>query len=643
MAVAIDMVFPEQDRMSPSVIAEAVPQIDRETRTRLAALPENDEIFAEAIRRSRVVVGQAGARRDVADPNASGPTTSFAVLGEDPTKFLLRFPTLLRNVAPVEAAAAGRGVFSVRPENDGVIRRLPALTSAGGVLAPSLALELLRVATGEKTILVKTTPTGVESVVVGGVEIPTDRSGQLWVHFAAYQPEVYVSAASVLRGAVAPERLAGKLVFIGTSAIGLLDLRATPLDNALPGVEAHAQLLETILTGAQLVRPDYAIGVEIVLALAAGLVILAFAPRLGASAIAALGGFTALALATLCWRLFVDQRVLIDVAYPLLSTFTVLSATAFYKYLMEEQERGFIRNAFSRYLAPDMVDQLAENREGLTLGGQTRTLTLLFTDLRGFTSLSEKYKADPQGLTTLLNRFLTPLSDAIIERRGTIDKYMGDAIMAFWNAPLEVRDHPIAACEAALDMRLRLAALNQRLEAEARAAGRPFQPLEIGIGVNTGDCVVGNMGSDRRFDYSALGDAVNLASRIEGLTKQFDIPILVGDATAALCGDQVALIAADRIRVKGKSAPETIHMLLGARERAREKAFLALRQTVDAMRDAYRAARWDEAAILIEKAREFDAEGRLAGFLQVYEQRIHRYRAAPPPPDWDGVFTALSK
>jgi adenylate cyclase len=270
-------------------------------------------------------------------------------------------------------------------------------------------------------------------------------------------------------------------------------------------------------------------------------------------------------------------------------------------------------------------------------------MTIMFSDMRGFTSISETYKSDPQGLTSLMNRFLTPLTNAILERKGTIDKYMGDAIMAFWNAPLDDKQHQINACEAALDMLERVDELEQAREQEAKDEGHVYIPLNIGVGLNTGTCVVGNMGSDVRFDYSVLGDSVNLASRLEGQSKEYGFPIIVGSKTAMAVKEKFAILELDFIMVKGKKEPEVIYAIAGREDVAQSGRFQRLRNLTIEMLACYRGRDWDGALAAIERGRKSDDGEALVSLYKLYEARIRDYMENPPPQDWNGAFALLTK
>ncbi|MGN6750254.1 MAG: CHASE2 domain-containing protein [Xanthobacteraceae bacterium] len=644
VAIGFDIIFPEPDRMSPAIAEQSFRGIDAETRAKLDRLPSNDDALAEAIKHSRVVVGQAGAAAPEAKTSADAALqTGFAVRGPDARPYLVTFAGLLRNVPVIEQAAAGRGLFSINPESDGIIRRVPVIMTAQGNLVPSLSMEMLRVVTGSSAILVRVDQAGVRSVAVPGLEVPTDRNGQFWVHFNRHDPERYVSAKDVLQGNVPADRLAGKLVLIGTSAIGLLDLKTTPLDAAIPGVEVHAQILESVLSNSSLVNPNYAIGAELALAVLFGLAIIVAAPMLPASIVIVLGGCLIAGLIGLSLYLFVEHNLLIDFTYPLISSWLIYLVLTFVNYFREQKQRRQIRSAFGYYLSPHMVEQLARSPEKLVLGGEERRMTILFSDVRGFTTISEHYKDDPQGLTRLMNRFLTPLTNAIIERRGTIDKYIGDAIMAFWNAPVDDEQQEANACEAALEMLTRAETLNGELKREAEANGGVYMPLRIGIGLNTGPCVVGNMGSDFRFNYSVLGDTVNLASRLEARTKDYRIPVVIGSRTAEGAKQKFAVMEIDLIMVKGKKQPEAVFTVLGPSEVEADPRCKELRDVNAQMLGRFRNQRWDEAVELIARCRKFANGFELSGLYDMYEERIELYRADPPGPDWEGVYEAETK
>jgi len=643
VVIGLDIVFPEPDRLSPARFADGLPSTDEALRAALRAQPDNDAVLAESLAKSRVVLGQAGHPRPLGADEEPLREASVAALGPDPRAFVAKMPGIVRNLPAFESAARGIGVFTLLPEQDGIVRRVPALVAVDDKLLLTLTLEVLRVATGQRTLLVKSDVAGINAVVVAGVEIPTDREGAIWVPYGPRDTANIVSAGAVLRDQLPAGALAGRLVLIGTSAAGLLDIKPTPLGVAMPGVEIHAQLLAAILSGDHLVRPNYAVGAEFLLTVSVGLLMLILVPRLGAMLAFLLGGGIAVVLVAGAWFAFSQAGLLLSVAYPLAASLLVYGLLVFHNYFHEERERRFVRGAFGQYLAPALVDELASRPDRLVLGGEIRNMTLLFADIRGFTGIAELYRHDPQGLTRLVNRLLTPLSRDIVQHRGTIDKYMGDAIMAFWNAPLDDHDHAANACRAALDMVKSLERLNEERAAEATATGEPFLPLRVGIGINSGECLVGNLGSDIRFDYSVMGDAVNLASRLEGQTKTYGVPVLVGEATAAAARHDFALLEIDRIRVVGKQTPERLFALLGGSDMTSSDAFLAFTTRFSAFLELYRLGQWKLALERISGLRSFIEVLPVAGLLEAFERRILELQASPPTHDWDGVYVAAAK
>jgi adenylate cyclase len=642
-AIAFDVVFPEPDRLNPEVAAENFRDLDEATRDKLKALPSNDQVLADAIKRSRVVLGESGIAEPNPDLDRQLPQTGLATLGEDPKPYLYEFPGLIRNVPVLEQAAAGRGLFSIKPERDGIIRRVPIITIAQGAVMPSLAFEMLRVVSGSDTILVRTNEDGIVGVRVGKFQIPTDSNGQLWVHFARQDPSLYMPAIDVLEGRVAPEMVAGKLILIGPSAVGLYDIKTTPVDPAMPGVEVHAQVLEAALTHAVLAQPNYGFAFEFFAAVIIGLLVIVFAPRLGPVTLVAVGALFGSVLIGTSWLFYKEQKLLVDFTYPLLSTTAIYLTLIFASFVREQQQRKQVRDQFAQYMSPVLVEQLAQSPERLVLGGEEREMTIMFSDVRGFTSISESYKHDPQGLTALMNRFLTPLTNAILDRKGYVDKYMGDAIMAFWNAPLDDDKHEINACAAALDMLDRIDEVNGAREQEAKQGGHVYIPLKVGIGLNTGLGVVGNMGSDLKKNYSVLGDSVNLASRLEGQSKEYGFPIIVGSRTALAAREKFAILELDFIKVKGKTEPEVIYAIAGREDVALSERFQRLRNLTIEMLACYRNQDWEGALAAIDRGRRTDDAHTLDLLFKLYYKRIAEFQKSPPPADWDGAYALLTK
>jgi adenylate cyclase len=646
VVVAFDFVFPEPEP-DPVIVLRQSMKDDPAASALLDKLPAHtsgDARFAEAIRRGNVVLGAIGQAGTGPVPPAP---TAFALLGSDPGRHVPAFGSATLNTAAVNEAALGVGSLNWLPESDQIVRKVPLVVRFGGELYPSLVADTVRLAQGASTIVVRSATasaeggfgveSGITSVRIGDARIPTDATGQAWLAFSFHDPMRFVSAKRVLDGTIAGDDIAGRIVLVGTSAPGLFDLRATPLDAVAAGVEVHAQAIEQILQGRFLFRPDYATGLEIVLTVLGSVVLASLIYLVGAFAGAGLG---ALAVATVLGTSAVgyfDQGLLIDPTFPILGLTAVYIFGSGFLYLRTERERDRVREAFGHYLAPSLVERLAREPERLQLGGETRQLTVLFSDVRGFTSIAETYRDNPADLIALMNRLLTPLTDAITASGGTIDKYMGDAIMAFWNAPLDDPEHSRHACEVSLEMIARLEALNAERALESLREGRePAAALHLGIGIATGNAIVGNMGSRMRFDYSALGDAVNLASRIEGLTAVYHVSNLVSDLACRDGAGALEVLEVDVVRVKGRKRPDRIWTILGRSEaEARAGCF---REQYAAALAAYRRREWEAARSLFERAGEAGAEIGLKGLAEMFASRCAALAARPPHADWDGVW-----
>ncbi|MFN8924874.1 MAG: CHASE2 domain-containing protein [Rhodospirillales bacterium] len=648
--IAFDVTFSEPDRTSPGNVLRiwsAVSDVDT-LAPALRDLPDHDELLAD-------LVGQAGnvvlgyALLDAPDGARPSVRAGFAHAGADPRRFLTPYRGAVVNLPNLESAAAGHGFFSFRPHPlDLVTRAVPLVGRWREELRPSLAAESLRVFQGAGSYVVRSTGAS-DAMAFGGLNamleirigrfiVPTTPEGEFRLHFTRPVAERYLPAHTILDGSFDPATVEGAIVLIGTSATGLRDIRSSPLNSAMAGVEAHATAIEQILLGHHLVRPDWTDGAEFVFLVVAGLSLVFLTATAGAI-VAAVAAVLVLALAGGgALYLFVEHRVLIDPVGPSVAALAIYLTTTLIGYARSERQRRDIRSAFRRYLTPALVERLAENPELLRLGGERREMTFLFCDIRGFTSIAEAHQSDPEGLTRLLNRFLTAMTDVIDGHRGTIDKYMGDAIMAFWNAPIDDPDHAVHACAAALEMQRALETLNAALVREATEEGRTPTLIRIGVGINSGPCLVGNLGSQQHFDYSVIGDAVNLASRLEGQSKAYDVTIVIGERTRELAPDFVCL-ELDRIAVVGKTQPTTIHTLLGD---PGDPATAEIPGAVEPLVAAYRARDW--AGVLEIADRQYGSfGGRFDKLIIIYAERATTFMADPPLEDWDGVYRARSK
>ena len=502
LVLGLDVLFAEKDRTSPELISNDLKKRNPEISKLLSQLPSNEFLAVEAMKNFPVVIGHSGLdvegdanRKDI----NSSSVKVFLGKKSNPKDWLIGYPGLLANVKEFEIAASGSGTVSVAEEPDGIIRRVPLISNVAGTIRPTLGLDMIRVAFQGNSIATRTGLNGVEEIIIqtkaiGNAAIPTDENGRVWIYYgesdAAKVKEnnsrYYVSAVDIINGKVGKDRLQGKLGILGTSATGLKDIRPTPVEDRMPGVEIHANLIDTVISailyytssknaeqvynkaikdglsetqaldkkkeininGSPFLKSGanmkfYEALFTVLLALFITISGLKFGPIVNISLLVAVIS-SAFYIST---KLFIEQKTLFDPTFAGSSTFLIYFSNTFANYLRDANEKKQIRGAFSQYLSPALVEQLAEDPDKLVLGGETKKMTFLFCDVRGFTTISEAFKSDPQGLTKLINRFLTPLTNEIIKKNGTIDKYMGDCIMAFWNAPIDVAEHEKISCE----------------------------------------------------------------------------------------------------------------------------------------------------------------------------------------------------
>ena len=695
LVLGLDVLFAEKDRTSPELIANDVKNRNPEIANLLKKLPSNESLAMEAMKKFPVVIGHSGL--DVtgdADRDDIKDTSVKVFLGKNqkPKDWLISYPGLLANVTEFESAASGAGTVSVAEEPDGIIRRVPLISNVAGTVRPTLGLDMIRVAFKGNSIATRTGINGLEEIIIqtksiGNAAIPTDENGRVWIYYGESdsakkeKSRYYVSAVDIINGNVGKERLSGKLGILGTSATGLKDIRPTPVEDRMPGVEIHANLIDTVISailfytsnknansvynsslkkgmseedaikeknkvkikGAPFLKSGsnmkfYESLFTILLGLFITIFALRFGPLVNISLLVVIIG----AAFYISIKMFLEDKTLFDPTFAGFSTFIIYFGNTFANYLRDANEKKQIRGAFSQYLSPALVEQLADDPEKLVLGGETKKMTFLFCDVRGFTTISESFKADPQGLTKLINRFLTPLTNEIINENGTIDKYMGDCIMAFWNAPIDVEGHEKMACDATLKMHQAMAELNKIREDEAKAENKKFLELKIGIGLNTGGCVVGNMGSDQRFDYSVLGDSVNLASRLEGQSKSYGVKTVIGPETNESVKDSYATLQLDMIAVKGKKEAVTIFTLVGDSNFKDSSEFKNLEKSHIKILDYYFSQKWQECLNEIETAKIL-CNTLMSEYYEIMSKRINEFKKSPPPNNWDGVYVATSK
>jgi adenylate cyclase len=643
-AVGFDVVFAEPDTSSGLDILKQLAQRDlagsRDFQVALQQLTPHlnyDARFAGALADRPVSLGYYFIPAGFGDAKSGLlPPPSLPAAAFDPMRPGMPAATGYgANLAVFQNAAQGAGFFNMRADADGTARKMSLVAPFGKGYYTALSASTLRVAFGGDPLAA-----GVEHssllgrhyaapwVEVGGINVPLSADGTVHVPYRAGSPFPYISAAQVLAGKAPLEQLENRIVLVGSTAPGLTDLRVTPFSNAFPGVEIHAHLIAGMLDGTTRSTPPWAGDARLVAVLLLGAFVTAVLLRFGPT-IGLITSMVLLALLLASYAAAWSRFWVVPMAAPMITVLGLYALNTAYGFFATTRSKRQISKLFGQYVPPELAAEMSQNPAHYTMEGQSRDMTVLFSDIRGFTNFSEKLP--PTELAEVLNAYLSTMTRIIYQRRGTIDKYIGDAIMAFWNAPVDLNDHASRAVQTALDMQAALPQLNQEF------AARGWPEVKIGVGVNTGRMSVGNMGSEFRMSYTVMGDAVNLGSRLEGITKQYAVGILVTQPTVE--ADPVhAFMKVDDVRVKGKETPVAIYEPLG------EKAGLAdsVRQEAaefEAAYARYQAQDWDAAESAL-RALNDRAPRKL---YDIYLERIAHFREAPPPSDWDGVFVYTTK
>jgi len=535
------------------------------------------------------------------------------------------------NIRPLGDAAQNSGYFNAFPDADGVLRWAPLVVRMGEDFYPSLALSLLLQYLDWPILSLELGQAGVDKVRIGDTEIPTDESGRLLINYRGpARTFPHYSVSDIISGKLAPELLRNRIVLVGATATGIYDLRATPYSAVFPGVEVHANVIDNILKEDFIRRPGWTGFLDLLSIALFGIAMGIWLPRV--KAVPGFLGSAALLFASAAGNIFVFSHYnrWLDMVYPSLTIVMVYTGVTVYKYVSEERERKKIRNAFRFYLTSSVINEMLKDPSKLRLGGDKKELTVMFSDIRGFTTISEGLP--PEELVQLLNEYLTGMTDVVFRYDGLLDKYIGDAIMAVFGAPLSQPDHAARACRAALGMMERLGEFQKKWSAE----GKPV--LRIGIGINTGDMIVGNMGSEMRFDYTVMGDSVNLASRLEGINKEYGTSIVIGESTHAQVADRFVCRELDSVRVKGKNHPVRIFELLAEGRRPHER--FAFVEVFEEGLARYKRKDWDEAVALFRKVLEMRPGDPVS---ELYIRRCGELKDRHPEGEWDGVYTMAKK
>jgi len=652
--LGLDIVFAERDESSGLRVLEELAKKElREVSGFQAALQkiqpqlDYDAIFAAKIKDRPVVLGYTFTREKEKESGTKGKLPSPALPPGTFTGKTIAFPaypSFTANLPDLQRVAANGGHFTLDPDPDGILRRVPMLTEYAGAYYEPLSLAIVRLLLGNVQVVPgypsekigsKNYP-GLEWLEVGPIKVPVDEAAAALIPYRGKggregKSFKYFSAIDVIQGRVAATELKGKIVLIGTTAPGLLDLRATPVEAVYPGVEVHANMISGMLDQNIKQKPPYVIGAEFILLLIAGLGIAVLLPRLNPlkSLLATLAVISLLLASNLA--IFHVGNLVLPLASGLALVTLLFALNMSYGYFVEARGKRQITGLFGQYIPPELVDEMAKNPDGFSMEGESREMTVLFTDVRGFTTISEGL--DPKQLSQLMNEFLTPLTEVIYKHRGTVDKFMGDCIMAFWGAPLGDPNHARNAIMAGLEMHDALVKLKTEFDA------RGWPEIRIGVGLNTGRMSVGNMGSKLRTAYTVMGDAVNLASRLEGITKEYGADMIVGEATREAVPD-VIFRELDRVRVKGKDEAVAIYEPIGLQGMVAKPRLEEIRLYAQFLR-LYRGQDWDQAELQLLNLQKMLPNNKL--YTETFVGRIAFLRLNPPGNEWDGAFTFTTK
>lgn len=645
VVVAFDVVFPEAERNSAEQVIERMKQnqLDSESVVdRLEnniALFDNNLRFAESLQDREVVLGYILHYRDDEPVGALPAPLELTNPEAAEEATVITAVSYTGNIEALTEASGFGGFFSLAPDPDGIIRRTPLIARYDGNIYPSLALEATRLFFLYDEIELLTAPIGevegVEAVQMGDRYIPTDIEGQALIPYRGTQGSFpYIPAADVLKGNVdtATVPFAGSIVLIGTTAQGLFDLRATPVQSVYPGVEAHANVISGILDNRFPVEPSWAAGANFAITLIAGLALSFALPFMTSLWMVVFTTVLVVGVISLNFSLWVSDGIILSVALPLMVIAVVSVFNIVNGYLQESRGRKQLMGMFGQYVPPELVAEMNRNTDkAYGFEGETRDMSVLFCDIRGFTTLSETLSASK--LKRFLNDFFTPMTRLIFENRGTIDKYVGDMIMAFWGAPVEDEQHAIHAISTAMAMLEE----SERLSAAFVEQGLP--EARIGIGINTGLMNVGDMGSEYRRAYTVLGDSVNLASRLEGTTKFYGVGLVVGEETRQQAAHVFLFRELDLVKVKGKAQAIRVYEPLCRTEEANESVFEEL-MGYDYALGLYRERKWEEAHQAFREMQEKWSEKRI---YQLYIERIELLSQNDPGEEWDGVYERKEK
>ena len=632
--IGLDVFFSEVDKSSPRYVIKSLNK--KEELYPLENLPDYDDVLTKSISQTPTVLGYIFDLQDERNINQF-PMISASITEKNfkGTNFLPVAKGVTLNLEQFQDNALSSGFLNTIPDESGIIRRVPLVIKYQEMVFTSLSLEIYRLISAVENIDINYVATGVSSLDLIQNEtttsIPTDRYGRLFLNFLGPRNSfTYISAIDVINNTFDPALVKGKIVLFGATAVGLLDLRASPFDNALPGIEIHATAIENMLHHDFLHNPDWAEGATVLMLFLIALILTIAYSSLSAYYIVPVMTLALYGLYLLFNYLLFQQGLILNILFPFAAVILFTISSTLMNYLHENHLRRIIRDSFSKKVSSSVVDEILKNKSTDVFIAHEKEISIFFSDIRGFTNISEQL-ASPTKLIDILNMYMTPMVDSIIEKKGTVDKFIGDAIMAYWNAPNHVENHADASIQSAIQQIARLKEVNKEIKQKYQLT------IDIGIGINTGIATVGEMGSSGRSDYTIIGDSVNLASRLEGLCKPYGCKIIISESTLQQAKQDYVIRKLDKVRVKGKKEPISIFEVLA--EGKPQGELVEELQDYELALAAYLKAEFQDAKVLFDHLVNSHENNTL---YSLYSERSQFY-IENPPSEFDGVFTFTTK
>jgi adenylate cyclase len=645
--IGLDIVFAEADGKSPSKFAKEW-NIDKK-------LPDNDAILADVLSNSPTILGYVFDFSLKNTKEAPQVPAIFIEKNQQDREFLPVAKGVIPNLDIIQNSSYSSGYMNNIPDATGIIRSIPILIKYDGMLYTSLALEMYRIAMNARKVTVSYSEAGVENVRLGKQDIPVDRYGRLYVNFRGpFKSYKYISAVDVYNNVVDKKDLEGKFVLIGTSAYGLMDLRSTPMDSVIAGVELHANMIDNLLNNDMLYKPSWSEVADVLAILIIVFIVTFIFYLLPWMLLVIVYPASLFGIMYLNYYLLFELHIILNSIFPLFSMILSLIGILGVKYILEARVKEMIKGKFASKVSADVMEDILKNPDSNTLEGAEREITVFFSDVRGFTNISEAM-GNAKSLIKFMNEIMEPMTEIIINEKGTVDKYIGDAIMAYWNAPLDVDNHADRAVRATLKQLHALKGLNERLRANpeyenvTKMADEHGVPIvDIGIGLNSGVAIVGEMGSTKRSDYTVIGDPINLGARLESLCKYYNSRLNISNFTKEKLTGEYIYRFLDLVTVKGKTVPIEIWQIHDFDREEKEPLFYESREKLleelelyNKAIKLYKEAKFAEALEIFKEVNAWDKKANLK-IYDIYIERCKHYIEVPPE-NFNGVFVHTTK